>query len=165
MVGTEEDDSDSREVRKPEGGAQIWLRTRVEWMDTDAAGIYHNSAVLRFVESAEAELVRSCGIEGYFPVAPRVRYEVVFEAPLFFGQEVSVDLVVTRVGRGSLTFAFEVWGEEHEGTPRRRAAVGSYVTVHVAGQHGADAFSCPWPQDWVERLTNGPASGTVARTQ
>src|SRR5689334_5339695 len=48
------------------------LRTRVEWMDTDAAGIYHNSSVMRFVESAEAELMRQRGLDGYFAVAPRV---------------------------------------------------------------------------------------------
>ena len=34
--------------------AGIEFRTRVEWIDTDAAGIYHNGSVLRYVESAEA---------------------------------------------------------------------------------------------------------------
>lgn len=45
-------------------------RTRVEWVDTDAAGIYHNTAVVRFVESAEAALMRERGLHDYFPKAP-----------------------------------------------------------------------------------------------
>ena len=50
-------------------------RSRVEWMDTDAAGIYHNSTVVRFVESAEAALVREWGLGSvYFPRVPRVRW-------------------------------------------------------------------------------------------
>ena len=55
-------------------------RSRVEWMDTDAAGIYHNSTVIRFVEAAEATLMRERGLDNYFPVAPRVRFEVTFSA-------------------------------------------------------------------------------------
>lgn len=54
------------------------LHSRVEWIDTDAAGIYHNSTVTRFVEAAEAALMRERGLHGYFPVAPRVRFEVDF---------------------------------------------------------------------------------------
>lgn len=58
-------------------------RTRIEWIDTDAAGIYHNSTIVRFVEAAEASLMDERGLHGYFPAAPRVRYEVDFESPLF----------------------------------------------------------------------------------
>lgn len=131
----------------------IEVRDRVEWIDTDAAGIYHNSSLLRYVESAEAELMRRRGVDGYFGVAPRVHFEVDFEAPLFFGQQITVLLRVARLGTSSLTFAFEVWGEEHDGAPRRRAAAGSYVTVHAPGGHAEGARAVPWPPDWVDRLS------------
>jgi acyl-CoA thioester hydrolase len=130
--------------------------TRVEWVDTDAAGIHHNTVITRYAEAAEAELMRNLGIDEYFPVAPRVRFEATYQAPLFFGQEVTTVLRVAQVGSTSLTFEFEVWGEEHQGRPRTRAAVGSYVTVHVptglpgAGPHSATAK--PWPADWRSRL-------------
>jgi acyl-CoA thioester hydrolase len=126
-------------------------RTRVEWVDTDAAGIYHNTAVVRFVESAEAALMRDRGLHDYFPKAPRVRYEVEFAAPLRFGQEVTVVVELTRLGDSSMTFSFEVWGEEFEGRPRTRAAHGSYVTVHVA-EHGRK--SSRWPESWRAALTS-----------
>ena len=152
----------------PVAQASVELRTRVEWMDTDAAGIYHNSCVMRFVESAEAELMRQRGLDGYFVVAPRVRFEVDFSAPLVFGQEVTVVLRVARMGRSSLTFSFEVWGEAHEGWPRRRAASGSYVTVHVRGAQGDGARSVPWPAEWVQKLTGDrwePGAGVGGPTE
>jgi acyl-CoA thioester hydrolase len=118
-------------------------------MDTDAAGHHHNTSVVRFVESAEASLMRAHGLPGYFGAAPRVRYEVDFESRLWFGQEVTTELELERIGTSSMTFAFEVWGEEWDGMPRTRAAVGRFVTVHVPA--GADAAQ-PWPADWVTAL-------------
>lgn len=122
---------------------------RVEWMDTDAAGHHHNTAVNRFVESAEAALMRERGLPGYFGSAPRVHFEADYEARLWFGQEVSTTVVLERVGRSSMTFVFEVWGHEWDGRPAARAAVGRFTTVHVPqGAEGAE----PWPRDWVESL-------------
>ncbi|MFJ1670187.1 acyl-CoA thioesterase [Streptomyces bottropensis] len=137
-------------------------RTRIEWIDTDAAGIYHNSTVVRFVEAAEASLMRELGLHGYFPVAPRVRYEVDFDAPLFFGQDVCAVVEPVRVGTSSMTFAFEVWGEEFRGRPRGRAAHGRYVTVHIGGDHREGAASAPWPEEWVAALTR-PVRSSDAR--
>jgi acyl-CoA thioester hydrolase len=123
---------------------------RVEWMDTDAAGHHHNTAVNRFVESAEAALMRERGLPGYFGSAPRVHFEADYEARLWFGQGVSTTVVLERVGRSSMTFAFEVWGQEWADRPAARAAVGRFPTVHVPqGAEGAE----PWPDDWVAALT------------
>lgn len=124
-------------------------RGRVEWMDTDAGGHHHNTSVNRFVESAEAALMRERGLPEYFGTAPRVRYEVDFASPLWFGQEVTATLVLERVGTSSLTFRFEVWGEKDEEHPRALAARGRYVTVHVPK---GTRRSAPWPEDWRRRL-------------
>jgi acyl-CoA thioester hydrolase len=126
-------------------------------MDTDAAGHHHNTAVNRWVESAEAALMRERGVAGYFGAAPRVRHEVDFEARLWFGQEITAEVVVERVGTSSMTLTYEVWGEGFEGRPRVRAAVGRYVTVHVPA--GADRAE-PWPDEWVTILTR---SGELPR--
>ncbi|MFM9587873.1 acyl-CoA thioesterase [Streptomyces scabiei] len=144
------------------GGPVGVHRTRIEWIDTDAAGIYHNSTVVRFVEAAEASLMHGLGLHGYFPVAPRVRYEVDFEAQLFFGQDVCAVVEPVRIGTTSMTFAFEVWGEEFRGRPRGRAAHGRYVTVHIGGDHQGGAASAPWPKEWVAALT-GPVGSPQDR--
>ncbi|MBR7836132.1 thioesterase family protein [Actinospica durhamensis] len=123
---------------------------RVEWMDTDAAGHHHNTSVNRFVESAEAALMRERGLPEYFGAAPRVRYEVDFLSRLWFGQEVTALLVLERIGASSLTFRFEVWGEKDDEHPRTLAARGRYVTVHVP--RGAE-HSAPWPDEWRRRLS------------
>ncbi|MQS17000.1 acyl-CoA thioesterase [Streptomyces kaniharaensis] len=115
-------------------------------MDTDAAGHHHNTAVVRYVEAAEAELMRACGVTGYFGAAPRVRYEADFTAPLWFGQEVTTVLAVERVGTSSVTFRFEVWGEPTDRGPRQLAASGRYVAVHVPRGRRESA---PWPEEWV----------------
>lgn len=131
-------------------------------MDTDAAGIHHNTTITRYAEAAEAELMRRIGIDGYFEAAPRVRFEVSYESPLFFGQSVSTNLRIERIGNSSLTFGFEVWGERFNHRARRRAAVGRYVTVHVPGgvagahrsptQEAETVSSRPWPAAWVAAL-------------
>jgi acyl-CoA thioester hydrolase len=143
-------------VSTPPGAvAGATLRSRIEWVDTDAAGIYHNSTVIRLVEAAEASLTRERGLDGYFPVAPRVRYEADFEAPLYFGQEVTTTVSVTELGTSSMTFTFEVWGEAFDGAPRVRAARGRYVTVHLDRSGQGRPQSSPWPAEWVARLTRG----------
>ncbi|MEU9888915.1 hotdog domain-containing protein [Sphaerisporangium sp. NPDC051011] len=122
-------------------------------MDTDAAGIYHNTVVTRFVEAAEADLMRRHGITGYFPVAPRVRYEVDFDQPLWFEQVVTTVVELENIGRSSITFAFEVWGHAFRGRSRARAASGRYTCVHVQGMHeDGTPHSVPWPRQWVEAL-------------
>ena len=142
------------------------LRTRVEWIDTDASGIYHNSTVTRFVEAAEARLMTDRGVHGYFPVAPRVRYEAHFEAPLYFEQDATVTLTLARVGTSSMRWEFEVWGEEFDGLPRTRAAHGSYVTVHIGAQDGTrrPRRSTPWPPAWLHALGTSTATEPVDET-
>lgn len=127
-------------------------RGRVEWMDTDAGGHHHNTSVNRFVEAAEASLMRERGLPDYFGTAPRVRYEVDFCSPLWFGQEVTAALVLERVGTSSLTFRFEVWGEKDREHPRALAARGRYITVHVPR---GTRQSAPLPQEWRHRLCQG----------
>lgn len=126
-------------------------RGRVEWMDTDAAGHHHNTSIIRFIEAAEALFMRERGVSGYFGAAPRVRFEVDFTAPLWFDQEVTTTLVLDRIGESSLTFRFEVWAQQDENGPRRLAARGRYVTVHVPR---GSRESAPWPRDLRERLAD-----------
>lgn len=78
-----------------------------------------------------------------------------FESPLLFGQDVRTVVELVRIGTSSMTFAFEVWGEEFRGRPRGRAAHGRYVTAHIGRDQAGGAVSVPWPEEWVAALT-GP---------
>jgi len=134
----------------PGAATTATLVRTIEWVDTDAAGHQHNSAVLRFVEACEAQLFRDLGVPEYFPAAPRVRHELNYRAKLYFGQPVTTTVAVEKIGRTSMTFSFEVWGEAFDGAPRALAAHGSFVTAHVA--RGATAAS-PWPAEWTAKIT------------
>jgi acyl-CoA thioester hydrolase len=124
----------------------VTITRRVEWADTDAAGHHHHGAVLRWVEAAEAELLRRIGQDGLFGRIPRVRYEVDYRTRLWFGQEVRVELAIGRVGRSSVRYDFVVHGGHVV------AATGSMHVVLAA----PDAPSArPWPDEVRAVLCGG----------
>jgi acyl-CoA thioesterase FadM len=115
----------------------VVIERRVEWSDTDAAGHYHFSAVLRWAEAAEAVLLRRLGLAELFGSIPRVHFEADYRERLWFGDTVRVEFRVEKVGTSSLHYAFEVSG------PGGSAAVGRMSVVHSAAR--ADG-SAPWPE-------------------
>jgi len=120
----------------------------VDWCDTDAAGHYHHSSVIRWAEAAEADLHVRLGLPHLVGVVPRVRYEVDYLDRLWFRDEVVTSLWVEAIGRTSLTYAFEVVG------PRGPAARGRMVCVNVGVRSGAGegAPPEPWPDDVRQAL-------------
>ncbi|MGC5616860.1 acyl-CoA thioesterase [Georgenia sp. Z1491] len=137
-------------------GASISYERTVAWAETDASGHYHNSTVMRLFEAAEAALVRDHGLTDYFGVTPRVRQEIDFEAKLYFDQPTTTVVTVERMGRTSMTYRFEVWGEPFRDQPRARAASGIVVVAHVpVGSPSAR----PWPEDVVAALGSRAADG------
>ncbi|NUT96163.1 MAG: acyl-CoA thioesterase [Saccharothrix sp.] len=114
----------------------VTIERVVEWHDTDAAGHQHHSAILRWVEAAEAELLRSTGLDWLFGRTPRVRHEVDYRARLRFGETVKTRLWVAEIGRTSLRYGFEVHGTQG------LAAQGSVVIAHA--EPDAEKAT-PWP--------------------
>jgi acyl-CoA thioester hydrolase len=87
----------------------VTIRRRVQWIDTDAAGIWHHSLATRWAEEAEAELHRELGIiDETFGATPRVRTEFDFTDPLRFDDEVDITLTVADLGDTSVTYDIEV---------------------------------------------------------
>ncbi|MEU9165171.1 thioesterase family protein [Streptomyces sp. NPDC048424] len=122
----------------------VIVERRVEWTDTDAAGHYHHSTVVRWVEAAEAVLLHRLGLAHLFGSTPRVHFEADYRARLWFGEAVRTELTVTKVGSASLHYAFTVRGEQGV-----EAATGRMVIAHSAA-HATG--STPWPADVRERL-------------
>jgi acyl-CoA thioester hydrolase len=89
--------------------SSLTIRRRVQWIDTDAAGIWHHSLAIRWAEEAEAELHRELGIiEETFGATPRVRTEFDFSDPLRFDDEVDITITVADLGDTSVTYEIEV---------------------------------------------------------
>ncbi len=90
------------------------VRRRVEFSDTDMAGIVHYSNFFRYMEAAEHEFFRSLGFSVVTrqvdpPVGwPRVRAECDFKQPLRFEDEFEVHMLVAEKKSKSLSYQFRI---------------------------------------------------------
>jgi YbgC/YbaW family acyl-CoA thioester hydrolase len=88
-------------------------RRRVEFVDTDMAGIVHFSNFFRFMEAAEQEFLRSLGFgvsftwEGEALGFPRVSATCDYLRPARFEDVLDVHVSVEKVGRKSVTYRFD----------------------------------------------------------
>ncbi len=91
---------------------------RVEWVDTDMAGIVHFSNFFRYMESAEVDFLLSRGLsvhmdwEGLALGFPRVSASCDYLRPARFGDQLTVSVVLEKVGAKSLTYSFEFTRDE-----------------------------------------------------
>ena len=129
--------------------ARVRIRRRIEWMDTDAAGIYHWSTAFRLAEAAEAEMHTGLGIaERTFGATPRVSVAADFRHPLRFNDPVDVDLAVQALGRSSVTYRLQITSEQGV------AVEGRITSVLVDPGTGR---ALPWPEDLRAALGAGGA--------
>ncbi len=109
-------------------------RQRVEFADTDMAGIVHFSNFFRYMERVEHEFLRSLGlsvhgVNGEDLVSwPRVSAECKFRAPLSFEDELDVRLLVREKRSKSVTYEFRFYKQGDENL----VAVGSITVVSVS---------------------------------
>ncbi|MGD2115474.1 MAG: thioesterase family protein [Acidobacteriota bacterium] len=89
------------------------FRRRIEFADTDMAGIAHFARFFVFMETAEHRFREELG----FPVAlegedggpigwPRVSATCDYRRPARFGDELEIRTRIVEMGRSALTFAF-----------------------------------------------------------
>ncbi|QDU29631.1 1,4-dihydroxy-2-naphthoyl-CoA hydrolase [Anatilimnocola aggregata] len=115
---------------------------RVEFSDTDAAGIMHFSAFFRFMEQAEHDLLRSQGLSVVMQdeVAksgggklswPRVHAHCDFRIPAHYEDVVEIEVSISRLGEKSASYQFRF------ALAGRELAVGEITSVccrMIAGQ-------------------------------
>ena len=107
---------------------------RVEFRDTDAAGIAHFSVFFTYMEEAEHQLWRHLGLSvkhsdgGDVISWPRVSAQCDYKSPAKFEDEVSIEVRVEKIGSKSVTFAFDI------SCAGREVAVGTLTAVccHIA---------------------------------
>lgn len=122
----------------------ITIRRRVQWIDTDAAGIWHHSVVVRWAEEAEAELHRSLGVSDQtFGATPRVQTHWDFETSVRFDDLVDISLTISALGNSSVTYAIDI---TRDSTP---VASGQIVAVFIDRDTGGKRV---WPDDLREAM-------------
>jgi len=97
------------EISRERRPARIMVQRRIEWWDTDASGVYHNTAAFRLLETAESLLLSRLGIlHDVYHRLPRARIEADFRAPLRFFDLVDVAFDVQEIGRSSITYHMRI---------------------------------------------------------
>lgn len=127
---------------------------RVEFCETDAAGIVHFASYLCYMEQAEHELLRSLGLsvcepqpDGWHLSWPRVHVECDFEGSAVFEDVLDITVTVARMGKKSVTYAFEF---ARGGT---RIANGRVTAVCCNVKSGQPLKSILIPDKYSELLT------------
>ncbi|MDB6024947.1 MAG: thioesterase superfamily protein [Verrucomicrobiales bacterium] len=132
---------------------------RVEFSETDMAGIMHFSNYFRFMETAEHGFFRSLGhsivtrnIET--PVGwPRVHAQCDFKQPLHFEDEVEVHLIVVEKRSKALTYLFRL--KKLNANPPVEVARGKITVVcvtHIDGKMSA----CSIPKELADKIDVAP---------
>ena len=105
------------------GMHELTIQRRVEFSDTDMAGIVHFSRLIVFMENAEHAFIEALGAsvemehDGQRLGWPRVAVEAQFKSPARFRDVVDIHLRVLRKGRKALTYGFSILvGERLVGT-------------------------------------------------
>lgn len=111
------------------GPVRFTTTRRVEFVETDAAGIVHFSAFFVYMEQAEHQLLRHLGLgvflrddEGEISW-PRVSATCDFRGPARFEDEIQIEVAVERVGEKSVTYAHRLTCGDRELATGRMTAV------------------------------------------
>lgn len=136
------------------------ITRRVEFSDTDMAGIMHYSNFFRYMETAEHGFYRSLGFSvvlGHLdpPLGfPRVHAECDFKRPLRFEDVVEVHLLVQAKKAKALTYSFRF--RNLSVTPAEEVARGLVTIVCVAVQPSGKMTAVPIPKEVSERIEVAP---------
>ena len=119
---------------------------RVEFHETDLAGIVHFANFFRYMEAAEHEFLRSLGhhihgkTDGLETGWPRVNATCDYRRPARFGDLLTIRVTIAEVRTRSVRYAFEFLAEGET------LATGSLTAAHVE-LAGEEIKAVPIPDD------------------
>lgn len=125
---------------------------RVEFHDTDAAGIMHFSAFFVLMEQAEHELLRHVGLSVMMFDAegkiswPRVSTRCEYRSAVKFEDVLQIKVWLARLGSKSATYAFRFTCDGRE------IAEGEMTSVCCRFPPGGPPVSIAIPDDWAAKL-------------
>jgi YbgC/YbaW family acyl-CoA thioester hydrolase len=90
------------------------IQRRVDFVDTDLAGIVHFSNFFRYMESAEVAFLRARGLnvdltwQGEHLGFPRVAAKCDYLTPARFEDMLDIDVTLERIGGKSISYSFAI---------------------------------------------------------
>jgi len=133
---------------------------RVEFSETDMAGIMHFSSFFRFMETAEHGFYRTLGfsvvLKGFDPPLgfPRVHVECDFRKPLRFEDLVEIHLLVREKKTKALSYLFRF--RNLSVTPHEEVAHGMVTVVCVAHRFDGQMSAVAIPKEISEKIEVAP---------
>lgn len=131
------------------------VERRIEFCETDAAGIAHFSAFLCYMEQAEHALWRHLGTsvssdigDGWHLSWPRVHVECDYRGTGRFEDCLQIDVRVAKLGAKSVTYAFDFQ------LAGKSIASGRVVAVCCRVRPGSPLQSTPIPDDLRSKLAS-----------
>ena len=127
-------------------------KRKIEFVDTDMAGIVHFTRFFVFMETAEHEFLRSLGTSvatewnGDKIGWPRLAASCEYLSPIRFEDEVNIRLRVTKKGTKSLTYQFHF---THHG---KDIARGQITTVCCVTNPGEKLRAIPIPDFIADQI-------------
>lgn len=135
------------------------IQRRVEFCETDAAGIAHFSAFFQYMEQAEHALLRHLGLsvvwhdeEGTI-TWPRVNAQCNYTDAVKFEHVLDVAVRVERLGTKSVTYGFEFTRDNHP------VATGKITSVCCRLSNQQAPVAMPIPEWIAEKLRTYAAAG------
>ncbi len=129
----------------------------VEFGDTDMAGIVHFANFFRFMEAAEHAFLRSMGLSVVMEIdggkygLPRVSASCDYLRPARFGDELTVEVTVVKLGRSSVSYAFDF-------TRGDEAIARGRVTAVFCRFDAGRPEACELPAEFRTKLDPGDGS-------
>lgn len=134
---------------------------RVEFVETDMAGVVHFSNFFRYMEAAEMAFFRSLKIdsiaagETFYFGWPRLEVCCHYHRPLRFQDTVDVHLFVKDIKEKALCFYFHIL--KIEGEKSSLAATGEYTTLYTSFERETPIMrATPIPSEILAKLEPAP---------
>ena len=136
------------------------ITRRVEFSETDMAGIMHYSNFFRFMETAEHGFYRSLGFSVVSPEVdpllgwPRVHAECDFKRPFRFEDQVEIHLLVREKKARTLSFLFRF--RKLNAVPVEEVATGMLTIVCVSHGPNGKMTAVPIPSAIADKIEVAP---------
>ncbi len=116
---------------------------RVRSYELDSFGHVNNATFLNYLEAARGDYLEQMGLSfndfakwQSYPVI--VRHEIEYKAPALYGDELSIEAIIDKVGRSSMRFVYDVYKQN------RQLLAKAVTTLVFVGKEGSP-ISIPAP--------------------
>lgn len=134
---------------------------KIEFSETDMAGLVHFSNFFKYMETAERDFFDAAGVDlihtkpGELVGWPRARAECKFSAPIRFGDTIDIHIAVKAIKDRSIDYQFRIFRRNPDAT-RTQAAKGHMSTVLTELTADGALKSTDLPDDLLARITEAP---------